>query len=170
MASIKKFIPFVLRWEGGFADHPLDKGGPTNRGITIGTYRAVMGQNRTVEDLKNMTTDEWTYILRRFYWNPFKADRITHQSIAEICVDWAWASGTKTAIKQVQRILRVRADGIVGPQTLGAINGANALELFLQIRKARLRFVEKIVERDPAQKVFVKGWKNRINTIEYEDD
>ena len=37
MANAKRLQPFILRWEGGFVNDPLDRGGATNKGITIGT-------------------------------------------------------------------------------------------------------------------------------------
>ena len=39
MANAKLLQPFILRWEGGFVNDPLDRGGATNKGITIGTFR-----------------------------------------------------------------------------------------------------------------------------------
>lgn len=169
MAHIEKIKPWILKWEGGFVDHPLDKGGATNKGITIGTFRTFYGAGATVEQLKNITDKQWTAIFEAGYWRPFKADQIRNQSIANICVDWAWASGTVTAIKQVQRILGVTADGVVGEVTLGAINRAEPRELFERIKAERIAFVEAIVKRTPSQKVFLKGWKNRINDIKYEE-
>ena len=144
MADAKKLIPFILKWEGGFANHPNDKGGATNKGITIATFRQYMGQDATVEQLKAMTDEQWETIFKKGFWFPFKGDYITNQSIANICVDWAWGSGTRTAIKN-----------------------ANSKKLFEKIKSARLAFVEAIVRRDPTQKVFLKGWRNRINSITY---
>ena len=167
MADAKKLIPFILKWEGGFSNHPLDKGGATNKGITIATFRQFFGKNATVEQLKNMTDTQWENIFRNGYWNPFKGDAIMNQSIADICVDWAWASGTKTAIMRVQRIVGVKADGIVGNATLSAINSAEQKLLFDKIKSARISFVEAIVRKNPTQKVFLKGWKNRIQSIKY---
>lgn len=167
MADAKKLIPFILKWEGGFANHPNDKGGATNKGITIATFRHFFGSGATVEQLKAMTDEQWETVFRKGFWNPFKGDRIRNQSIANICVDWAWGSGTITAIKQVQRLLGVKADGIVGNITLGAINNAAPDELFEKIRSARLAFVEAIVRRDASQRVFLKGWRNRIESIQY---
>ncbi len=103
MAHLEKLKPFILKWEGGFVDDPLDRGGATNKGITIGTFRTFYGKNATVEQLKNITDRQWDKIFEAGYWRPFKADQIRNQSIANICVDWAWASGAVTAIKQVQR-------------------------------------------------------------------
>lgn len=166
MADAKKLMPFILRWEGGFVDDPADRGGATNKGITIGTFRRFY-PSATIEELKNITDEQWLNIFRTGFWNPWLADEIKSQSIANIAVDWGWASGPMTAIRQVQRILGVTADGKVGPVTLAAINGANPRDLFDKIHAARITFVDAIVQRDPSQKRFIRGWKNRINDIKF---
>jgi len=28
------FLPFILRWEGGYVNNPADRGGATNKGVT----------------------------------------------------------------------------------------------------------------------------------------
>lgn len=165
MANAELLKPFILRWEGGFVDDPLDRGGATNKGITIGTFRNFYGKDATVEQLKNITDEQWLHIFKSGYWDKWKADDIENQSIADIVVDWAWASGTATSIKQVQKILGVAVDGIVGNDTLTAINIAVQRSLFDKIRSRRIEFVENIVKRNPTQSRFLKGWKNRINSL-----
>ena len=167
MAEAKKLKPFILRWEGGYSNDPVDRGGATNKGITIATFRHYCGSNATIEQLKALTDEQWMHIFLCGFWNPFKADNIANQSVANICVDWAWASGTGTAIRQVQSLLGVTADGVVGAQTLAAINKANQRHLFAKIKSARLRFVDAIVRRDPKQKKFINGWKKRINSLSF---
>lgn len=159
-------MPFILQWEGGFVNDPLDRGGATNKGITIWTFRQFYGKDATVEQLKNITDEQWLHIFKNGYWDKWKADDIENQSIANIVVDWAWASGPVTAIKQVQKILGVSIDGIVGAKTLGAINNSTSDMLFDRIKSARITFVEDIVRRNPSQLRFINGWKNRINAIE----
>lgn len=95
MANSKLLQPFILRWEGGFVNDPLDRGGATNKGITISTFRQFYGKDATVEQLKSITNEQWLTIFKAGYWNPWCADEIANQSIANIVVDWAWASGTK---------------------------------------------------------------------------
>lgn len=168
MANAKKLIPFILKWEGDFANHPNDKGGATNKGITIATFRQYYGKDTTIDDLRNMSNEQWEYIFKAGYWDILKANDIANQAIANICVDWAWCSGIRTAIKQVQRLLGVADDGIIGNITMSAINKADSKDLFNKIKSARLAFVESIVRRDTTQKVFLKGWRNRINSIMYE--
>ena len=170
MANATLLMPFILRWEGGFVNDPDDSGGATNKGVTIGTFRQFYGKDKTIEDLKNITDEQWLTIFKNGYWNPWKADNINNQSIANICVDWAWASGTKTSIKQVQKILNVSIDGIVGPKTLAAINESNQKELFDKIYNARIEFINNIVKRKPSQKKFLKGWTNRINDFKFEEN
>ena len=120
-----------------------------------------------VEDLRLITEeDAVSRVMKPHYWDRWKADRIKSQSVANLVVDWVWASG-KNGITGVQRILGVSVDGIVGEKTLAAMNGRNARELFSDIKRARISFIEGIIKRDPSQMVFKKGWLSRLNCINY---
>jgi lysozyme family protein len=174
MADINKLKRFILKWEGKFVNDPDDSGGATNMGVTLATWRAV-GYDKDgdgdidVDDLKLITEDDAVErVMKPHFWDKWQADNIKNQSLANICVDWAWGSGVRTSVKAVQRILGVTADGICGRQTLAALNSADQRVLFNRIRLARIAFVEDIVRRKPSQKKFIKGWKNRINSISFE--
>lgn len=172
MADVKKLKPFILKWEGGFVNDPADLGGATNKGVTIGTYKEYRRKKGlpepTVEDLKKLSDDEWIDILKTYYWDRWKADQIQNQSIANILVDWVWASGVH-GIKKPQVLLGVTADGIVGKATLAAINGYSSQhELFDKIKQARLDFVDSICHSRPANEKFRCGWCNRINDFIFE--
>lgn len=166
MAKAELLQPFILRWEGGFSDHPADRGGATNKGVTLATFQQFYGADRTADDLRGMTDAQWLHIFREGYWNRWQADRIASQSLANILVDWVWASGSH-GITRPQKILGVEADGIVGEQTLAALAARAPEPLFHQLKAARIAFVEGIVRSNPSQKVFLQGWKNRINAIEW---
>ena len=171
MARAELLMPFILRWEGGFVNDPVDRGGATNKGVTMKTYTAYCRKkgysDPTVEDLQKIPDKHWLDIFRSEYWNPCRADGILNQSVANAIVDWAWCSGTGRVIRKVQQILSVKADGIAGPVTIDAVNREQAELLFLRIQDARLCFVENIVRKDPKQKKFLKGWKNRINSLKF---
>lgn len=173
MADVKKLAPFIFSWEGGYVNDPLDLGGETNMGVTIGTWKQVgkdLNGDGLIngEDLKLLDKDLIIdCVLKPHYWDRWQADQIKNQSIANILVDWVWASGSH-GIKRPQRILGVTADGIVGPKTIAAINAADAAKLFELIKTDRLKFIDEIVAARPANKRFEKGWKNRINSIKYE--
>ena len=172
MANVYKLAPWILKWEGGFVNDPADLGGATNMGVTIGTWKSC-GYDKDgdgdidVDDLHLLTREDVVNrVLKPHYWDRWKADRIKSQSVANLVVDWVWASG-KNGITGVQRILGVSVDGIVGEKTLAAMNGRNARELFADIKRARISFIEGIIKRDPSQMVFKKGWLSRLNCINY---
>ena len=170
MAQIKKLSPIIAKWEGKFVDDPIDKGGATNMGITIGTWRSV-GYDKNgdgiidVQDMKLLDYNDFSAVLR-IYWNRWQADNIENQSVAGILVDWVWASGV-WGIKIPQRILGLKEDGIVGPATLKAVNSADQKELFEKIFEARKKFFEDIAKNNPSQKRFIKGWLNRLNDFKF---
>ena len=166
MADIKNLIPILQKWEGGFANDPDDLGGATMAGITMRTFIAYRKKKGlplpTIGDLKDISPDEWEAILKLFFWDKWQADQINNQSIANILVDWAFNSGN-VGIKIVQKILGLVEDGIVGYNTLYAINTANQKGLFQEIKQAREQFYWDIVKFRPSQQKFIKGWMNRLS-------
>lgn len=167
MASIDNLIPFILKWEGGYVHHKNDKGGATNRGVTYKTwedYCKRKGKEASLTTLRHMTKEEWRDIFTEHSWNPWQADKIASQLVANICVDWSWMSGVKV-IKKVQKMLGLTADGIVGPKTLAAINGHSEDALFGQIKELRKKYYESIVKKDPTQQIFLKGWLRRLEDL-----
>ena len=171
MAKVDLLLPFILKWEGGFVNDPLDAGGATNMGVTLYTYAVYCKrkgyQTATVEDLKNINKYQVIDILKVMYWNRWQADKINNQSLANILVDWVWCSGIH-GIKIPQKLLLLKQDGRVGPITLAAINNPDPEKLFNVIKAERLAFVHRIVNRSPSQKRFIKGWENRINDFKFE--
>jgi len=71
-------------------------------------------------------------------------------------------SGTKTAAKAIQKLVGVKADGIIGNITLNAINNANPTLLFYRLFNARQNYYEEIVKRKPTNMKFLLGWYNRL--------
>lgn len=166
MANVEHYLPFLLKWEGGYTDDPADRGGATNRGVTLATYRR-LHPKASAEDLKKMTDDEWTYIVQRYFWARCEANAIRNQSVAEMLVDWLWMSGT-AAIRNIQTVVGTIPDGVVGVRTLQAVNSREPEQLFEQLRKARLRHFNRIVQRNPSQLRFINGWRKRVNSMVFE--
>ena len=167
MADFSKLVPFILQWEGGFVNDPLDKGGATNKGVTIATFRQFYGANATVEQLKNISIAEWDNIFKSGYWNRWRADEIRSQPVANILVDWLWLSGSP-AIKLPQQLLGVTADGVAGAQTIAAVNASEPRTLFDNIKARRVEYINNIILKTPTNERFRKGWMNRLDALKFE--
>lgn len=167
MANHLILKPFILKWEGGFANDPRDRGGATNRGITIATFKSYRkrtgGKTPSVDDLKRITDDEWTDIYKSMFWDLWRADEIQSQRVANALVDWVWGSGNY-GIKIPQRLLKVKQDGIVGAKTLAALNAAGDA-FFDTLMTAREKYLYDICNKRPSQRVFLRGWLNRLNDL-----
>lgn len=173
MAKADLLFPKIKKWEGGFSNHSCDKGGGTNMGITLKTWRS-MGYDKDddgdidLADLLLITEDDVFNLFKSHYWDKCKADLIMSQAVADMLVDWFWNSGS-IAIKKIQRLVGVKDDGIIGPITLLAINSLRSDLLVYNLKNSRLDFVFNICERDPSQKVFINGWVDRINDVFYSE-
>ena len=166
MTSREKMITdFILRWEGDYAGN-IDGQTCTMKGVTLNTYRAFYGKNKTCSDLKKITDEEWFEIFRKGFYDRVKGDEIKNDSICLLVVDWAYNSGVKGAIRQVQKALGCTADGIIGPKTLAALNGDDAEGIFEQIWLQRYWFYHTIAQK-PNNKKFLKGWLRRLNAISF---
>lgn len=174
MADVALFAPKLLALEGGFVSDPDDPGGATNMGVTLGTWRDVGYDidgdgDIDARDLRLITPEQVVAtVLKPHYWDRWRADEISNQAIAELLVDWLYNSGS-VAITAPQRILGVRADGIVGPVTLKAVNGAGQRELFDRVMHERRHYYEDLASRRPAMRKFLKGWLNRLSHFKFEE-
>ena len=156
---------------GGYHNKPTDSGGHTTSGITWTTYQMFFPKN-SFEHFKKMPYSEWRLIMKGGFWDKCRADEIKDQYVAEIFVDWTINSGW-LRIKDVQRIVGVTQDGIVGPKTITAINSCNPQALHYLIKKARQLWFHKCVDggRDidpratilPTDIANFDGWCNRLD-------
>lgn len=140
--------------EGGYNNDKDDRGGETNMGITKRYYPN--------EDIKNLTRERANAILYRDYWLKYKINTLPVE-ISDIVFDNAVVQGQGTAIKNLQRALNVRDDGIIGQETIDALKGANYQEI-KKLFSINANAIEDIYQRnDLSQKKYEKGHRNRYN-------
>lgn len=172
MADFEKAIPFVLHWEGGLVDDPIDPGGLTNRGITFYVFAKVskllLSLEPTRENLKLLTEEQAKIIYRKHFWDAIFGDSINSQSVANLIFDSYVNMGTN-GIKITQRAANTKDDGIIGSNSLQAINEAEPQHLFNTIKIARIHYYEDLAERKPALQKFLHGWLNRISSLNFND-
>lgn len=171
MAKVELLLPKILKWEGGYVNDPVDRGGATNKGVTLATWRQV-GYDKDGDgdidhnDIRLLTDADAAMVLKKFYWDRWRADEIVNQSVADILVDWVWASG-KWGIKIPQRILKVADDGVVGPVTIRTLNAVDQFDFFHDVYDARRWFIHSIVKQNPSQERFLRGWINRLMDFKF---
>lgn len=125
-AAFVRALPVVLRLEGvglpgnptGLADIPGDTGGVTNYGITQATYQEWKGNEYA--DVREITPHEVEAIYWERYWKAAHCDELPFV-LALAHFDCAVNQGVAAAIKMLQRVLNVDADGIFGPKTRAAL-------------------------------------------------
>lgn len=155
----------ILSHEGGWADHPRDPGGATNRGVTIGTLRS-LGMDLDgdgdvdVADLRILTEADAKRVFKRFYWDKVDADLLP-DGVDYTVADFAVNSGPGRAAKHLQRALGVTVDGSVGPETIAAASAADPIALIEAIHASRLRFLRNL----RTWNAFGRGWKRRVDEV-----
>jgi lysozyme family protein len=163
-AIVHMVVGSIIDREGGFVDHPADKGGPTKYGITIPTL-ATFRADRTVgvDEIRALTREDAEEIYKwRYVYGP-GFDCIGNPALFEAVVDAGVHSGPSRAIRWLQEALEVQVDGKIGPITKKAIEDAHTNRTVRgKFLAARLRFLGRLITDDPKQAVFAAGWLNRV--------
>jgi lysozyme family protein len=154
----------LFKNEGGYVDHPSDPGGATNLGIThktLAKYRGISPYTKLPKsEIKKLSKAEARAIYEKEYWNLVKGNDLP-SGVDCYVMDYAVNSGPSRSVKTLQRYLGVTADGIVGPNTLEALSGANVKEVIDNLHASRLAFLKGL----GTWPVFGKGWTNRLNSV-----
>lgn len=169
---IKQLLDEVIKKEGGYVNHPADKGGPTNFGITLAVLTVHRGKKCTADDVKAMSEDEARDIYEDMYYLKPKINLLPDALEPQV-FDIAVNSGPGRAIKMLQQVLNLAGfecsvDGDIGPKTVHAAQlGYEAMGPYLvnALSEAREAFYQNIVARNPSQKVFLRGWINRARSF-----
>lgn len=156
-------LALVLRHEGGFVHHPEDPGGATNLGITRATLSRARGYPASVEDVRRLSQAEAAEIYRRYYWEVIRADELP-PGLAVAFFDFAVHSGPDRAVMLLQKVLKVEADGQIGPDTLAAIRNTDPREAIRLLTRERLGFLSRL----STWPVFGRGWRRRVLAVERE--
>lgn len=139
-------MSFVLRKEGGFADHKHDLGGRTNFGVTQRTYNHYnKSQGLPKKDVKGITKKEVVDIYYKLYWVQSRANKMADENFALAHFD--------------SYVLSPRMASICKKQSNGDV------EKYLD---RRIQYHRDRVAKNPTQKTFLKGWLNRVEDLRQE--
>jgi lysozyme family protein len=175
--TLDSIIEQILGKEGGYVDHPDDRGGPTNWGIT----QRVARQHGYAGPMRELSRDQAISIYKASYWFKPSFDQIAHVSnaIALELMDTGVNMGLAVPVMALQRWLNafngrdpeLYVDGRVGPKTIAALRkfierrGTDGEQVLLKALNCSQghRYLE-ITEGRRANEAFIFGWmKNRVN-------
>lgn len=175
--TIDQIIEDVLAAEAGYVDHPDDRGGETNWGITVATARAAGYSG----PMREMPRDFAKAIYRRRYIEApgFGAIIGLSPAIAAELVDTGVNMGPTVASRFMQRTLNalnrqgrdwadIAVDGVIGPGTMRALKAALAARgdageaVILKALNALqgARYIE-LAEGRQANESFMFGWLDK---------
>jgi lysozyme family protein len=152
----------ILRREGGWTNHPADKGGPTKYGITLQALSESRQKHVTAADVEALTVEEARTIYRERYIEGPGLDAVEDDGLRAHLVDCAVNHGPGIPLRWLQKALGVAVDGYFGPATRGALKTAEPGRLRRVICAERVRFYGRLITRDPKQAAFAAGWANRV--------
>lgn len=154
------WLDALLKEEGGYANNPADKGGPTNRGVTIPTLSDWRGETCNIEDITQLKEDEARNIYMARYWQVMRGDQLP-SGIDLYAADFAVNSGPARAARILQELVATPADSFVGPLTIEAIRKREPAKLLDAYHDARMDFLLKLESWD----TFGRGWTNRCRVM-----
>lgn len=179
MSKIENIITEIIRKEGGYVNHPNDRGGPTKYGITEAVARANGYQGRMQDLPENLART----IYRTQYYNGPRFDAVERiaPQIAEELADTGVNMGVAVAARFLQQALNafngqgrywpdISTDGYIGNATLAALRSfvdMRRMEGILVLNRALnclqgARYIELTQSREKNED-FVYGWiKDRV--------
>lgn len=187
--NFESALKYTLQYEGGYANHPSDKGGETYKGIARNIWKTWSGWKyidqvipnkfqpsrieKQIIDKDLATIAELDNLIKDFYkinfWDKCKCDLLPNKIDRKV-FDIAVNMGSKTAIKLLQKTISklgitIDIDGDFGPSSISALQHLLSLtsidEIINKLCSIQLQRYKDIIENNPSQEVFREGWTRR---------
>lgn len=156
----------LMLHEGGYVDHPNDRGGATKYGISSRSYPNINIMGLTKEDAKQ--------IYRKDFWNKLDLDRLRDEDLACMVFDGAVNAGRSRSVRWLQAAFNtlfhvqdpdgLLEDGILGPITVRTVNSVyghrDALRMAYVLNRGQHYLG--LVKRHEKYRVFLRGWLDRL--------
>ncbi|MBI5329333.1 MAG: hypothetical protein HZB71_01860 [Betaproteobacteria bacterium] len=171
--DLNAMLTDVLKKEGGYVNNPADRGGPTKFGITQATLSKFLERAVSVDEVKNLDIGTARDIYELRYYRQPRIDKLP-QAIQPFVFDCAVNHGPRRAIQFVQQVCNeaglgpLASDGQMGPKTKAVADACYEMMgewMVAALVEERRMFYLAIVDHDPSQKTFIKGWLARANSF-----
>lgn len=178
--TFEEALKLVGLAEGAYTNDPDDSGGETICGISrknnpdskiwemIDTWKSRGTTDAKALDKTARTNPEFMSmveaIYRGKYWNACHCDKI-HELYRYPMFSCAVNCGPSVAIALLQKALGIKTDGIYGIKTARAVYESIPTETLERFYNAWSEYYDKIVQKNPTNAKYLKGWKNRIANV-----
>lgn len=162
MDRFAQVLPVTLVHEGGWSNHPADPGGATMRGVIQRVYDGYRdGRRLPRQSVRLISNQELVEIYRFNYWNLVRGDELP-AGVDLAVFDFGVNSGPGTAVKHLQRVLGIPADGHPGALTLAECRRRDPVAVIRGLMASRRAFLRSL----RTFRVFGVGWMRRCDAIE----
>jgi len=172
MAEFTKAFQLVIAHEGGYGNDPDDPGGETYKGVARKIFSKWDGWIK-IDILKRQTgfpanldkdvdlQQNVVDFYRVNFWDKMNGDNITNQQVAESIFDFGVNAGVGTSVSLAQLVIQTEADGVIGPQTIEAINKFDPEHFIAAFTVAKIARYVSIVKKRPTSQKYFYGWVRR---------
>ena len=114
-----------------------------------------------VSDLNQKVED----FIKKEFWDKMKLDSVTseHKQLELLC--FSYNVGIKSAVKVLQETLNITVDGIIGQQTINALNSFNESLFDKLFDMEEKEYYDELIEDKPRFKIYKNGWNARAEYI-----
>lgn len=162
MERFQKIFDYLLKVEGGYSDDKYDSGGKTKYGIIEVEARKYGYKGH----MRDMPIEIARDIYDKKYYHGNRLNEVTDDRIALSVCDWIVNSGNWGAKKAQQALnelgYNLVIDGKIGNKTIEALNTVDVEKFLEKYHSLQRKFYHSIVANKSNQKVFLKGWLNRV--------
>jgi lysozyme family protein len=155
----------IIKSEGGYVWDKDDAGGETNLGVTKQAWSEFLKRPIQDGEMKKLTVSDVKPFYKQMYWDSIKCDDLP-SGLDYVVFDFGINAGTKKSAKFLQRVVGAVEDGSVGPATLALVKTIEVPLLIKTFTELKEKFYNSIVEKNGIQVKFLKGWMNRVASVQ----
>lgn len=102
---------------------------------------------------------------KKEFWDKMRLDEV--DSELKTCELFVFGVNVDTvpAVRVLQRLLGVVVDGIMGAQTLKALNNYNEQAFDVDFDRAEIAYYRNLIRKNPRLGVYERGWENRARRV-----
>lgn len=159
--NFEKAFERLIGHEGGYSTDRNDPGnwtgGKVGKGVLKGTKYGIAANTYPNLDIKNLTLEQAKAIYKKDWWDKLGAEQL-HPAIVYQLWDFAVNAGKSRAVKELQQVVGVIDDGILGAKTIAAVKALSVTDVLILLTAERLRFYTSLTTWG----TYGKGWTNRV--------